>query len=675
MTPAAARSARRRSTTPAAVVLVGALALAGVVFFALHVQFGLGGAGADDLVNRWLYNAIIVLAATVCALRVAWVGAGRGPWLAITIGVVFWASGEVAYDFVYGGSPPYPSLADALYLAFYPPIYVGLVLLVRSELSRFNFSVWLDGITAALAAAALGAAVLFEVVLDATSGSPAVVVTNLAYPLGDVLLLAVVVAVFALTGWRPGRAWAVIGGGLAVSALADGIFLLQTATDTYAEGTILDMLWPASMLLIAAAAWQPGTRRKRVDLEGRPLLATPAVCGVLALVILLADHFHRLNALALGLASATLLAVLIRTGLTFRENTRILERNRREAVTDALTGLGNRRKLVADLEHALSAGAEHESALVIFDLDGFKRYNDTFGHPAGDMLLERLGANLKRLAAPHGASYRLGGDEFCVLGHPPGSDAEAFGGMLAEGLSERGEGFAISSSFGAVLVPAEAGEASDALRIADQRLYAHKNSRRGDRSRLREILLQALYERERGIHRHASDVATLSVAVAGEIGIGGEDLDDLRFAAELHDIGKLAVPDAVLDKPSPLDENEWALLRQHTLVGQRILGANNALNRIGAIVRHTHERWDGNGYADGLTGEEIPLAARVIAVCDAFSAMTSDRPYRKALGSGEALNELRRCAGTQFDPEIVEAFCRAFTAGELAGGDAERKIA
>jgi two-component system cell cycle response regulator len=474
-------SSVRGPGAPRPVRVLEAVAFAGLAFFVLHSQSGIGGAALDDFANRWLYNALILLAVALCGLRAASVAVDRSAWLAITVGVAFWAAGEICYDFVYAGAPPFPSIADGFYLGFYPPLYVGLVLLLRSHLSKFNFSVWLDGVTAALAAAALGAAVLFEAVLEATSGSKSVVITNLAYPLGDVILLALVFAVFALTSWRPGRVWAVIGGALAATALADAVFLFQTATNTYTEGTILDAMWPASILLIGVAAWQPPARLLRIDLEGRPLLATPAVCGLIALAVLIADHFHRLNPLALGLAIATLLGVLVRTGLTLRENARMVMRSRSEAATDALTGLGNRRKLLADLERALADCGDSEFALVIFDLDGFKSYNDSFGHPAGDALLARLGEKLDRVAASFGRSYRLGGDEFCVLGFGPSTEHEALAQAAAEALSEEGEGFRVTSSFGVVTLPTEALDSSNALRIADQRLYRHKNSRRSGR--------------------------------------------------------------------------------------------------------------------------------------------------------------------------------------------------
>ncbi len=205
--------------------------------------------------------------------------------------------------------------------------------------------------------------------------------------------------------------------------------------------------------------------------------------------------------------------------MTFRENARMFTEIRAQAVTDALTGLGNRRRLIADLGRALARGQESEPrVLVVFDLDGFKRYNDLFGHPAGDALLSRLAASLSQATEAHGSSYRLGGDEFCVLATPPADEVGRFLEVASEALTEDGEVFSVSSSFGAVFLPEEAAEISDALRIADQRLYAHKHSTYAGRGQPHEVLLQALYEREPAIRAHVQAVAELALAWAGGSG-------------------------------------------------------------------------------------------------------------------------------------------------------------
>src|SRR4029077_20872231 len=173
---------------------------------------------------------------------------------------------------------------------------------------------------------------------------------------------------------------------------------------------------------------------------------------------------------------------------------------------------------------------------------------------------------------------------------------------------------------------------------------------------LRDVLLQALNERYPDLQAHQRGVGALVLAVGRRMGVDGEELDVLARAAELHDVGKIAIPDAILNKPDPLDEEEWRFMRRHTILGERILMAASALRPVARLVRSSHERFDGDGYPDGLRGEEIPLGARIIFVCDAYDAMTSERAYSPAIAPSEAIAELRACAGSQFDPDVVEAF-------------------
>jgi HD-GYP domain-containing protein (c-di-GMP phosphodiesterase class II) len=183
----------------------------------------------------------------------------------------------------------------------------------------------------------------------------------------------------------------------------------------------------------------------------------------------------------------------------------------------------------------------------------------------------------------------------------------------AGALVERGEGFAISSSFGAVFLPDDARDPSEALRLADVRLYAQKRSRHARRDRAHDALVQALYEREPGLAEHARAVVALSLAVGRQLGLESDALEQLERVAQLHDVGKLAVPDDILRKPGPLTPDEKAFIRQHTIVGERILSAAPVLQQVAALVRSTHEHWDGSGYPDGLVGEAIPLTARIVA--------------------------------------------------------------
>jgi diguanylate cyclase (GGDEF)-like protein len=332
------------------------------------------------------------------------------------------------------------------------------------------------------------------------------------------------------------------------------------------------------------------------------------------------------------------------------------------SLTDPLTGISNRRKLKLDLERGLrQASPAAPLLLALFDLDGFKAYNDSFGHPAGDALLARLAGALQAVMAGHGGSaYRLGGDEFCILAavNPTAANgaAAAILAAAAGALTEHGDGFLVSASGGSVLLPEESQEAAEALRLVDQRMYGEKSSARRSADRqTRDALLRVLQERNPELaERHAS-VARLAQAVGERMGLPPGEATQLRQAAELHDVGKLAIPNRILRKPGPLDPQEWALVRRHPLTGERIIGAAPALARAAKLVRATHERYDGDGYPDRLAGEQIPLGARIIAACDAYTAMTSPRPHAAQLPIPEAIAELRRRAGTQFDPTVVDA--------------------
>jgi diguanylate cyclase (GGDEF)-like protein len=625
-----------------------ALAYAGVT------GFGLGPAWLSDV----LYYGLTTAAALVCLARVIAVPRDRLPWGLMAFGLVAWMAAEYLWLLRYASleAPPYPSLADAGWLAFYPASYAAVVLLVMRRGMRPPLGVWLDGVIAALAAAAVAAALLFGPILaTSVEGTPAAIATNLAYPVGDLLLVGLVVAVLGLGGWRLDRLWIVLGLGLILNGIADSWYLARYAQGTYVDGELLDSLWPAASLLVAWAAWQPRSAPSdALALAGRRHVVLPIASALVGLALLVYDHFHRINSVALLLAAATLAVAVVRMGLVFRANARLLAASRSEALTDALTGLGNRRSLMADLDESMRAGSA--DTLVLFDLDGFKRYNDTFGHPAGDALLQRLGRKLSAAVEGGGSAYRMGGDEFCVLLHERDGFAEA----AAAALSEQGQGFAIAASRGAVVPAVEAATATEALQIADQRMYGHKASRSAARSsETRDVLMRILQERQPALHEHLASVASLARAVGTRLGLMPQALEELARAAELHDVGKMAIPDAILNKPGPLDDEEWAFMRRHTLIGEGILSAAPALVPVAKLVRSSHERWDGAGYPDRLAGEAIPLGARIVAVCDAYDAMTEDRAYRKAMSQEAALAELRASAGTQFDADVVEAFCEA----------------
>jgi diguanylate cyclase (GGDEF)-like protein len=371
--------------------------------------------------------------------------------------------------------------------------------------------------------------------------------------------------------------------------------------------------------------------------------------------------------LALALAATALVAVLARLAIAFADNVQMLQASRRDALTDGLTGLRNRRALMSDLEQALAVG--DPVALGLFDLDGFKHYNDSFGHAAGDALLARLGKALERTLGDRGRAYRLGGDEFCVIADVRDGAVAATIARAGAALTERGEAFTVGCSYGSILLPHEAAMAADALRIADQRMYVEKqHGRPSALSQSKDVLVKALSERHPTLEPHMCAVAGLADAVARRLGLPDAQVAEIRLAAELHDVGKVAVPERILDKPGPLDDQEWQFMRRHTLIGERIVGAAPALANVARIVRSSHERIDGGGYPDGLCGVQIPVAARIVFACDAFEAMTSDRPYSAATPVAGAVAELRRCSGSQFDPVVVDALCAVIAEGDWQSG-------
>ena len=643
-------------------VRVAAYAL--MAALALHLLHGVGGVDLGlpaGLFEDGIYNGVLVGAALVCAARAVLVREERVAWAMIAAGLISWSAADVYYTAVLAklDEPPYPSISDAGWLLFYPAFWIAIVMLMRRRIREFHASLWLDGLVAGLAMAACAAALVLPPILAMSlEGDAPAVAVNLAYPAGDLLLIALLLGALALTGWRPDRSITLLGIGVVLSGMADISYLDAVAHGSYEAPAWAASLWPASALVTAIAAWQPVVTVRPTQLEGKRLLVLPLVAMLAALVLLFVDHFDRVSNLGASLAFATLLVGGVRLWLTLGEHMTLLGTSRGEATTDPLTGLRNRRALVNDLaELVVDVSPERPLLLVLFDLNGFKSYNDTYGHPAGDALLTRLGTALTRAVDGRGQAYRIGGDEFCVLGLAPADQHTELAALARTALTERGDGFAITAALGTATLDAPDSDWDDALRDADRRMYAEKNGLRGSAGgQSAAVLLRVLTERHPAIGDHADSVAALADKVGLELDMTEDDRTTLWQAASLHDIGKAAVPDAILDKPSPLDDEEWTFMRRHTLIGERILESAPALATAARLVRSSHEHFDGNGYPDALAGADIPLGARVIAVCDAYDAMVSDRPYRRAIANEPALQELARCAGTQFDPAVVAAF-------------------
>jgi two-component system, cell cycle response regulator len=453
------------------------LLLGGTVLVALHYWLGVGDS-LHTVIGTGVYDAVVLGAGIACLYRAAISGPERAAWILLGLAILAWGAAEVYWSVEIENNPgaPYPSPADVGYLAFYPLAYAGLAMLVRAHAHELNWRLWMDGTIAALGTAALGAAFVFDFVAEKTEGTTLQVVTTLAYPLGDIAMLAMVVGVVALTGWRPGRTWSLLLAGLAALVVADIAFTLQLTEEALPGGSWVEPVYLIAAVCLGASVWQRAEVAEITSPRERHReMVVPAVFAGVMIGLFAMQYFSATSGLSTVLWTATMTAVIVRLAMSDRENRRLLEQVR----TDALTGLGNRGRMQVDLPLQVEGASEaHPVALLLFDLNGFKHYNDTFGHPAGDELLVRLGAALRSAVGQDGDAYRIGGDEFCVLLTCERERFEAVTEAAAQALSANGPGFAVSSSWGMVEVPTEEAEYSAALQLADARMYAQKESRR-----------------------------------------------------------------------------------------------------------------------------------------------------------------------------------------------------
>jgi len=450
--------------------------------YAAHLIWGRGHDGLGWFFNDFVQNGLLLAGLSVCVLGAVSRSSARAPWVALAIGLGSWALGNVVWSAWVGhlAQTPYPSLSDGLWLGFYPCMYAALVLLVREQVTRFRASMWLDGLIGALAMAALAIGLLWPSLEQAGEGEPLIVLVNFAYPVADILLLALLAGVIALTRGRIGRALAVLAAGILLNAAGDIGYLIKVANGGGDGDSFVDVVWVAAQLLIAAAAWQPINSPRSTQLEGWRVLALPAIFGVVAVALLGASAVGRLPVLPALLALATIVAIMVRTGLTFRENLALLDA-RQQARTDDLTGLLNRRGFHLHAEPKLVEAAQADSclALLLLDLNHFKEFNDTLGHHAGDELLRDLGERLRR-ALPEAVVARLGGDEFVAL--LPSRRDEADGLRAAHRVLDalerpfHVEGLVtqVAGSIGIALFPDHGADRTELLRAADVAMYSAK---------------------------------------------------------------------------------------------------------------------------------------------------------------------------------------------------------
>jgi diguanylate cyclase (GGDEF)-like protein/putative nucleotidyltransferase with HDIG domain len=436
---------------------------------------------------------------------------------------------------------------------------------------------------------------------------------------------------------------------------------------------------------LVAAVVSRWAREGFVPLLRRAVASTFIAFAIMAsLTLMLAVLWERSPFLSAALVGP-LAAIALYQRSVFRELAAM-----RLALTDPLTGLGNHRHFHERLDHDLTEAEEKGLPLsvCILDVDNFKELNDTLGHPKGDLVLSQVAGRLRQ----DGEAFRIGGDEFALL--LPGRDeqeavAVADGIIRRVSLLQAAPGLAVRLSAGVVTYPQLGLDRSEIVTVADQALYLakeHGKSRvrayhpdlgelpdfpglgdapdRDARLKAAASLAHAVDERDAYTGRHSFVVAELAARVADLLGLDAEEVELVRLAGSLHDLGKLAIPEEILRKPGPLSESERLVLRRHPQIGYRML-RSLGVEPVSTWVLHHHERWDGRGYPHGLGGEDIPLGSRILFVADAYDAMTSDRVYQTHLAHEDAVAELERCAGTQFDPQVVRVFVSGVKPAEV----------
>jgi len=505
----AALAPRERRLLGATAALLGML----VALSAAHALFGLGGHSLGQLLRDRAASAIYVIVAAMVAWRALRSTSHSRSWILFAAGISLYAGGNVLWAAHYEAlaSPPIPSVCDVLWLSLYPCCYVAIIGLARVREHRVSARIWLDALVAGSGTAAIGTAIVLHPVLRSLSGGTGAVITELAYPVCDVLLAVLIVSVLALRGWRMDRMWSTLGAGFIVLAVADCMYALQVADGAAAASDLTNLAYEIGVALLALGAWQPGTRFKAAGRPGSAVLGVPAAFTLGALGLLFYDHFTRLDPVALALALLTVIAAFARTGLAFRD-VRSLAETRLQAITDDLTNMPNRRHFLDRLhrEIASARAAGTGVVLLLVDLDHFKELNDTLGHDAGDRLICQVGERLRGVTGAGELAARLGGDEFGVLLCEAAGAGNAervahrIRDAIAEPFSLDGLSLRVTASVGIALYPDHAGDGEQLMQHADVAMYEAKAAQSG----------HAFYA---GEHDHHSRER---LSLAGELSVG-----------------------------------------------------------------------------------------------------------------------------------------------------------
>jgi len=482
--------------------LLGSTALllgAAVLLGATRALLPFGGGALEHAIRDWVTSGVYALVAVMVGWRALRSAEQRVWWALFAAGLTLYGLGNVLWAayFEHLAQPPIPSVCDALWLALYPACYAAIVGLSRAREHRTPARILLDGLIAALGTAAIGAEIMLHPVLSSLSGGTAAALTELAYPVCDVLLAALVVGVLGLRGWRLDRMWSMLGAGFIVLAAADCMYALQVAQGASAPSDLANLTYEVGVGLLALGAWQEREPSRSAETQRSARLGIPATFTLAALALLVYDHFTRLNPAALTLALATVVAAFARTGLAFRD-VRALAETRQQALTDDLTLMPNRRCFLRRLHSGIAAARASGSGVVLMlvDLDHFKELNDTLGHDAGDRLLCQVGLRLRAVTRGSDVAARLGGDEFGVLlcETSQASSAAAVAGKIVQAIAEPflldGLSLRVTASIGIALYPEHARDGEQLMQHADVAMYEAKSSRSG----------HAFYQGERDHH-------------------------------------------------------------------------------------------------------------------------------------------------------------------------------
>jgi diguanylate cyclase (GGDEF)-like protein len=613
------------------------------------------------------------------------------PWLLLGFGEVIYAAADTSFYISHyvAGDLSYPALADVFYLSHYPLVVGGLVLLIRLRTPGRDLPSLLDAALVAVVAGMLSW--LYLIAPTAQTQVPTLVkATSLAYPVMDLAMFAVALRLVLGAGRRP-AAFLLLCVNLLAFFTADTVYVLQQLSGTYVAGNFLDAIWLSGNLALGAAALHP-TMRQVGDAtpEGDPgpgpaRIVALCAAALVAPATLLVEHSRGAHDDIPVIAVACGLLFL----LTIARLAVLVAQQRQLAITDVLTGLRTRRyfenRLASELAHARRTHAP--LAVLIADVDHFKSINDAYGHPGGDRVLVEIADRLRNGVRTEDVLSRYGGEEFAVLLRGATADDPL---KIAERLRHKvssspiavgdGQSVEVTISVGTATSPLHGTTQDELVTAADRALYAAKCKGRnridvgpcgvttdGSAASMIAYLEHAadVVDGWLSDHEHGRAVSRWAGLTAIELGMDSESVRHATLAGHLHDVGKILVPREFWGKTSRLSEEDWQLIRRHPEDGYRMLCAVPGLDDTAVVVWQHHERFDGRGYPKGLSGEQIRREARIVAVCDSWAAMLASRPYHVPLTEEQACEELLRCRGCQFDPEVVDAFLHLHATGRL----------